>query len=149
MLLTRKTDYAMVALAGLARRGRAGGSARDLAEELRLPLPLLRNLLKSMASAGLLDSTRGPTGGYRLARPPEAITLAEVVGAIEGPVHLVTCCPGGGDGEPGHRCRLEDSCQIKGNVRQVHDRLMRFLQGVTLDEITTGRTGVQEIAHDR
>ena len=137
MLLTRKTDYAMVALAGLARRGAAGGSARDLAVELRLPLALLRNLLKSLAARGLLDSTRGPTGGYRLARPPEEITLAEVVAAIEGPVHLVTCCPGG-DGDPGHRCRLEDSCQIKGNVRKVHDRLMQFLEGVTLHQIAAG-----------
>jgi Rrf2 family protein len=137
MLLTRKTDYALVALAGLARRGPDGGSARDLAEELRLPLPLLRNLLKSLAASGLLGSTRGPAGGYRLARPPGEITLAEVVAAIEGPVHLVTCCPGG-DAESGHRCRLEDSCRIKGNVRLVHDRLMRFLEGVTLDEISQG-----------
>ena len=139
MILTRKTDYALVALAGLARRGRGGGSARDLALELHLPLALLRNLLKVMAARGLLVSTRGPAGGYQLARPPQEITLAEVVEVIEGPVHLVTCCPGGADDQE-QRCKLEDSCLIKGNVRQVHERLMRFLAGVTLHHIASGPT---------
>ena len=133
MLLTRKTDYALVALAGLARPGRPASSARDLAAELNLPLPVLRNILKLLASRGLLTSSRGPSGGYRLARHPREITLAAVVDAIEGPVQLLKCCPiPGGDDD---RCRLEPSCLIKDRVRMVHERLMQFLNEVTLDQI--------------
>ena len=132
MLLTRKTDYALVALAGLARQERAS-SARDLAAQLHLPLPVLRNVLKVLATEGLLASTRGPSGGYRLAQPAHEITLARIVEAIEGPVQLLSCCPAGSDEVP--RCRYEDSCHIKGNVQAVHVRLMGFLNEVTLDQI--------------
>ncbi len=134
MLLTRKTDYALVALAGLARQPSA--SARDLAEQLHLPLPVLRNILKVLATHGLLISSRGPSGGYRLARPPQDISLAEIVEVIEGPVQLLTCCPPEGD-QPVPRCRLADSCLIKLNVGRVHDRLLEFLHDVTLDQIAT------------
>ena len=134
MLLTRKTDYALVALAGLAHRGGDAASARDLADELHLPLPVLRNILKVLATRGLLTSSRGPSGGYRLARLPREISLADIVGAIEGPVQLVTCCPPGDDGA-GHVCQLEESCLIKINVGRVHDRLIGFLNEVTLDQI--------------
>ena len=132
MLLTRKTDYALVALAGLARM-HGPGSARDLSGQLHLPLPVLRNILKQLAASGLLISTRGPSGGYRLARPASAISLAEVVEAIEGPVQLARCCPVTPGDEP--RCRLEDSCHIKGRVQGVHEGLMRFLGDITLERI--------------
>ncbi len=132
MLLTRKTDYALVALAGLARQPSA--SARDLAGQLHLPLPVLRNILKVLATHGLLVSSRGPSGGYRLARPPQDISLADIVEVIEGPVQLLTCCPPQSD-EAVPRCRLEDSCLIKLNVGRVHDRLLAFLHDVTLDQI--------------
>ena len=134
MLLTRKTDYALVALAGLARLGGEAASARDLAEQLHLPLPVLRNILKVLATHGLLVSSRGPSGGYRLARPAHDISLAEIVEVIEGPVQLLTCCPPEGN-EQVPRCRIEDSCLIKLNVGRVHDRLMGFLHDVTLDQI--------------
>ena len=134
MLLTRKTDYALVALAGLARSGDDAASARDLAYQYNLPLPVLRNILKVLATHGLLTSSRGPTGGYRLARLPREISLAEIVTAIEGPMQLVTCCPTGSDAMD-HACQLEDSCLIKLNVGRVHDRLIGFLHEVTLDQI--------------
>lgn len=132
MLFTRRTDYALVALAGLARE-ETPASARDLADQLNLPLPVLRNILKLLAAGGLLVSTRGPSGGYRLAREPGRITLGQVIEIIEGPVQLALCCPVAGDEDP--RCRLEESCLIKANVRKVHQRLMSFLDDVTLDEL--------------
>ena len=134
MLLTRKTDYALVALAGLARQDNDAASARDLAEQLHLPLPVLRNILKVLATHGLLLSSRGPSGGYRLARDPHEISLAEIVEVIEGPVQLLTCCPTEPN-DPRPRCQLEDSCRIKSNVGRVHERLMAFLHDVTLDQI--------------
>ena len=79
MLLTRKTDYALVALAGLARHPAAYASARDLAGQLQLPLPVLRNILKQLAAAGLLASTRGPSGGYKLAVDSVGAGVGETV----------------------------------------------------------------------
>ena len=139
MLLTRKTDYALVALAGLAQQGARSCSARDLAEQLHLPLPVLRNILKLLTARGLLISTRGPSGGYRLARSPSEITLTQVFEVIEGPVQLALCCPVGAD-EDEPKCQLEPSCKIKGSIRRVHESLLRFLDQVTLAQIVCDET---------
>lgn len=134
LLMTRKTDYALLALASLARQTSTGASARSLAERLKLPLPVLRNILKQLTSRGLLKSTRGTRGGYRLAKPPDQITLAQLLEIIEGPVRLARCCSVP-EGEPEAACRLEESCLIRGNMRRVHDSLIRFLDDVTLAEL--------------
>ena len=77
---TKKTDYALVALATLAEET-AGGpetgrlSARQISERHGMPLPVLMNVLKDLVSVGLVTSTRGSKGGYSLARDPQAITI--------------------------------------------------------------------------
>ncbi len=134
LLLTRKTDYALLALASLARQAPSGASARGLAERLSLPLPVLRNILKQLTSRGLLKSTRGTKGGYRLARPPQQITLAQLLEAIEGPMRLARCCSVP-EGEEERECQLEESCLIRGNMRRVHASLMQFLDEVTLAQL--------------
>ena len=134
LLLTRKTDYALLALASLARQAPSGASARSLAERLKLPLPVLRNILKQLTSRGLLKSTRGTRGGYRLARSPNQITLAQLLEIIEGPVRLARCCSVP-EGDEEAECQLEESCLIRGNMRKVHASLMQFLDEVTLDQL--------------
>ncbi|MHC4106885.1 MAG: RrF2 family transcriptional regulator [Planctomycetota bacterium] len=138
--LSRKTDYALVALAGLVDHELAGSSARDLADELHLPLPALRNILKRLTQQGFLTSTQGPKGGYRLARRPEEITLGQLVEAIDGPVHLAMCCPVTVSAEQ-PQCELEPSCRIKATVRQVHGGLINYLDQVTLADIVAARVG--------
>jgi len=115
LTLTRKTDYALVALSHLAHRlaEDAGPvSARIIAETHGLPLPLLMNILKELAQAKLVNSTRGATGGYALALSPERISLLEIINAIEGPVKLTACC----DGLPivGQGCAVAATCPIQG-----------------------------------
>ena len=135
--LTRKTDYALVALALLGRRRQAGEgpvSARVVAEEFGLPLPLLMNILKELAQARIVTSTRGATGGYALNNDPGSITILEVVTAIEGPVRLAQCC----DGLPiaGQGCAVEASaCPAKGAVRQLHRRIVTFFEEMTLEDL--------------
>lgn len=136
LALTRKTDYALVAMAGLGRDGGGPASARDLARRLDVPLPILRNILKALARNDLLRSRQGAGGGYGLARSPDRISVLDIVRAIEGPVRLARCCPPAGNG---HDCRLLASCRIKDAVRQVHDRLVAFLDGVTLAELIAGQ----------
>ena len=88
LTLTRKTDYALIALSHLAANQGRIVSAREIAGKYRVPLALLMNLLKLCAAAGLVESVRGARGGYRLGKPPEKITLVELVEAIEGPLKL-------------------------------------------------------------
>ena len=136
--LTRKTDYALVAMVALAADQPASSSARALAQRLRLPAAALRNILKDLARGGMLESTQGSAGGYRLARPAQEIRLAQIVRAIEGPVRLTPCCSPTSD-PGGDECRREDSCRIKAVVRGLNDRLADFLDQVTLEELAGAR----------
>ena len=120
--ISKLTDYGIVLLARFAAAPRdAQLSAREMAEATELPLPVVSKMLKELASAELLESLRGAKGGYRLARDPAAITVAEVVHALEGPISLMECTAG-----PGH-CASEASCRVKEPWhrinRAVHDAL--------------------------
>jgi len=137
--LTRKTDYALVALTALARPAGEPASARALADKLNLPGPALRNILKSLAAANLLRSTQGPFGGYTLAQPASQITIEAVVEAIEGPLALTPCCSDVFDADA---CKREDSCLIKDAVRDLHQRLRRYLTETTIDDLQ--RASLQE-----
>ena len=75
LTLTRKTEYAMIAVCHLAHAGHKVVSARDIAEAHGVPLPLLMNVLKRLNRTGHVHSVRGAKGGYVLAVPPEQFTL--------------------------------------------------------------------------
>lgn len=135
-LLTRKTDYALVAMAHLARQGDALVSAREIAVRSRVPLPVLTNILNALAHYGLVTSARGAKGGYRLARPPTEITLVNLIEAIEGPVTLTMCAPDPRSAFE-QRCRLEAFCVARDPARRVHRSLRRFLSQVTLAQIAS------------
>lgn len=137
--LTRKTEYALIAIAQLARVGPRVVSAREIAEEHMVPLPLLMNVLKKLNRAGVVNSMRGARGGYVLATRPEELTLADVIEAVEGPVHLTRCANLNEEG--GRVCGLESSCPIRRSLVRVHQRLHGFLRGVTVAEIAYERPG--------
>src|SRR5687767_9812008 len=86
MRLTRQADYGILLLAEIAS-GQEGAihAAPELAAATGMPASMVAKTLKHLARQGLLDSTRGARGGYRLARPAKAISLADVVMAFEGP----------------------------------------------------------------
>src|SRR5260370_36750596 len=87
MKLSRATSYAVHALAFMANQGNRGlVPAHVIAPERGIPLLFLRKQLGQLESAGVLRSQRGPTGGYRLARPAATITLLEIIEAVDGPV---------------------------------------------------------------
>ena len=133
--LTRKADYAIVAMAELARRGENLVSAREIAEATQVPLPMLTNILHQLLRGGLVRSAMGSKGGYSLARSPAQISLADLIDAIEGPFHLTICCCGE-DAEPDHEtCDLEDNCQVREPLMRVHASLRHFLGQVSLAHI--------------
>jgi Rrf2 family protein len=142
--LSRSTDYALVALARLAMEWVDGGrpvSARRIADEYSLPLPLLMNLLKDLHAAGLVDSRRGSGGGYYLTRGPNEISLAEIVAAIDGPMQMTMCCGEDNhgeresDGEPCQQCRQMPSCPITKSMRRVNELVAVMLEQVSLEQL--------------
>jgi FeS assembly SUF system regulator len=143
--LTRKTDYALVALAYLSRLATDGGrtaSAREIADQSHLPLPKLMNILKELARAKLVNSTRGSAGGYSLASEPQSITLVEILTALEGPIRFTNCC--GSDlpvlGQAA--CDRAEHCTIQNPIHKLHDRLSDFLHSVTLADLVEDSTAI-------
>ena len=136
--LTRKADYTLVAMSELARRAPARASARDIAESIKVPLPMVTNILYQLVNHGLVVSTRGAKGGYCLARDPEDIAVSEVIEAVEGAFRLAACCPDAG-GVVDQDCNLEDSCPIREPIRKLHQVLRHCLNQVTLDHLTHDR----------
>ena len=133
LTLTRKADYALVAMAELARRFPGRASAREVASRAHVPLPMLHNILKQLLHEGLVTSAMGPTGGYSLSRAPEQISLAEMIDAMEGRFKLALCCATDFEADAG--CELERDCQIKGPVRKVHAGMRHFMSGFSLAQI--------------
>lgn len=133
--LSRKTDYALVALAHLATHSDTRSSARGIAEKYGLPQPALMNILNQLTHEGLVSATRGAKGGYRLARDADRITLAELIDAVEGPVRLALCCSESEAPMDPPECEIASACPVKVPIRRVHDMLRQFLHQVTLAQL--------------
>ena len=149
LAFTRKTDYALISLAHIVYKGNVWCSAREIATQYGMPMPLLMNVLKALTQAGLARSERGPRGGYQLARPPDEITLCEIIEAVNGPFTLVKCLE---QPDPAlawkkakfGNCELSSHCPVRPQVHGVHRRLVGFLKAVTLTDITGRSTASAE-----
>jgi Rrf2 family protein len=97
--ISAKTDYAIRATIELASADSAGSTtAHAIADAQQIPLRFLLNILGDLRRVGLVDSRRGPSGGWWLSRPADTITIAEVVRAVDGPLAEIN---GGSPGHPG------------------------------------------------
>jgi len=131
MRLSSMADYAVVTMSAAARHcGGARVSAGELAEETGLPLPTVQKLVSLLGRAGLLRSARGAGGGLQLARPAAAITLADIVEAVEGPIALTACVEAGK-----HDCALEANCTVRPHWSVVNDALRGALADVPLTRL--------------
>jgi FeS assembly SUF system regulator len=131
--MSKLTDYAIVILAHLARTS-GTLTAQDLATRSRVPLPTVSKLCKELAKAGLVISHRGRHGGYGLARSPEAISVAEIVEALEGPIALTECS------QPGIvTCEIEATCVAKASWDPVSRAIHLALQRLPLSDIAPHR----------
>ena len=127
--VTKLTDYATVVLTALAACPDDVLSASELAERAGLETPTVSKLLKPLAQAGLVEGFRGTNGGYRLARPADAISLIEVVEAMEGPLGMTECSIHAG------QCGIEDQCGVRANWRHINDVVVQALRSVTLAQM--------------
>jgi FeS assembly SUF system regulator len=134
MRLSSLADYAVVMMAAAARHCGVTGrlNATLLAEETGLPLPTVQKLVSRLSSAGLIESARGTGGGFRLARPPAAISMADIVEAVEGPIAMSACVDGGR-----HDCCIEESCRVKPHMGLVNGAVRGALAGVSLASLSS------------
>lgn len=130
--LTRKTDYALVALCHLARSPVELTSAREIAERYQMPLPVVMNIMKALSREGIVSSVRGSRGGYGLAIDPADISVRMVIRAIEGPVRLFACAT---DGEFNGSCELQGHCPMLTPAQRISERFRSFLDRLSLKEI--------------
>ena len=131
MRLTHLADYAVVLMTSAARRETGERlSANELAAETGVPLPTAQKLMGLLANAGLLHSMRGQGGGFTLNRDVAAISLADIVEAVEGPFVMTQCADG-----VNHECLLDKHCRVKPHMGIIGERVRGALGAVSLQEL--------------
>ena len=127
--ISKLTDYGTVLLAHLACEGDTVCSAAEIAQCTGISLPTASKLLKALAKNGLVSSTRGANGGYKLARPASTISAADIIDALEGPVSITEC-----SGSDSH-CDIEDVCSVGSAWQRINVAIRRALQEVSLVDL--------------
>jgi FeS assembly SUF system regulator len=127
--ISKLTDYGTVILAQLAGDPDTVCSAADLAAATGINVPTVSKLLKSLARAGLVTSTRGVNGGYQLARRPHNISAADVIDALEGPVSITECS------STDSSCDYEHVCNVGGAWQRINVAIRHALDEVSLADL--------------
>ena len=136
----KMTDYAIVLMSYLATKSELKHSAHSLSDEVQMPLPTVRKVLKALSQAKLLISERGAHGGYSLARNAAAISVAEIITALEGPIAITECV------STDNQCDQEGHCSIQTNWTRINKAVYTALDEVKLaDMLTPNNNGVSPI----
>jgi len=129
-LISRKIDYALLILADLHHRPQ-GASARQIADRYMLSRPFVANILKELCRQGFVASHRGVKGGYTLQRPPESVSLAELMDALAEPFQLMES----GTPMPEESSGLSSLGPMRMALAGVQRRIQDVLHSVTLAEL--------------
>ena len=136
MKLSVRGEYAIRALLVLARDYQEDDSVvriQEISDRQNIPKRFLEQILNDLKSAGIVESKRGVAGGYRLRKPPQRITLAEVVRHVEGPLAPVSCVS-----ERFYEkcsCPDETRCPIRSVMKEVRDATVKILENVTVADL--------------
>ncbi len=127
--LGKLTDYATVVLAILAQEPARHRAAAELADRTRLGRPTVSKVLKELQRSGMVTSSLGAHGGYRLARAPELITAAQILDVFEGPIAITECSTAAS------LCGIEKMCRVGSAWQRVNAAIRRALEDVTLQQL--------------
>ena len=128
--LSKLADYGIVIMTNLARQPGRHHNAPEVAAQSHIPQPMASKILKALARGGLLISHRGAKGGYGLARPADAISVADVISVLDGPIALTACIEDGPGG-----CELEALCPARTNWHRINDAIRRALDEISMAEM--------------
>jgi FeS assembly SUF system regulator len=128
--ITKLADYGTVIMNCFAREPMVLMSASKISQKVHIALPTVSKILKMLVAANLIISVRGSEGGYRLARQPSQITVAEVISALDGQPALTEC------NTSGFTCSQDAICAIRDNWRLINKVILTALQSLTLADMT-------------
>lgn len=143
--VTKLADYGILLMTwfafrqGRERRAEERCTASTVAAEAGLPAPTVSKLLRMLARAELLDAQRGATGGYRLARAPIDISMADIIAAIEGPIALMDCLD-----DSAADCGVESFCPTRTNWDRINQAIRSALESISLEEMARPQRGWRE-----
>lgn len=141
--ISKLADYGTVVMVYLSKQANNLRSARDIALHTHLSLPTVSKILKRLTRAGLLTSIRGVSGGYRLLLPAHAISVAQIIYALEEYRGFTECSVKPND------CALQDVCTIQMNWKQISLAIETALESVSLDSLAKPNLGASDIARVR
>jgi len=127
--ITRLTDYATVVLGHMAQAPTRQFSAKTLAHELSMGGATVSKVLKMLSAHQVVISTRGAEGGYKLAKPADAIQITDVIEALEGPLAITECAL------KAKRCTQASDCSVQGNWQKINQVIIEALNRLTLADM--------------
>ena len=128
--ISKITDYGTLVLVHLAaKQGTQPCSATEVASDTRLSLPVTQKVLKILARGKLVNSTRGPDGGYALAKPADSISAADILDVLEGPVAITECS------DTESHCELESNCQVGHAWQKISVAIRNALETIKLSDL--------------
>ena len=143
--LGKLTDYAVVIMSKLCdKRKPSLVSACYISSKTEIPEPTVAKILKKLSKGGLLSSVRGASGGYKLAKPADQISLFDVVTSLDGPVSIVSCM---GEGSS-KNCVANSKCNIKCGCYSVNQKIIALLKDTKLVDLIDNVDKVEAVECD-
>ncbi len=124
--ITRLTDYGFILLAKMCEDESSLQNAKDMSEELDIPLPTVSKVLKLLVQGNLLESQQGSQGGYHLSKPAKEISAAKIIEVLEGPVSMTACCVTDG---------CDRNCAVSNSWQKVNAVIVNELKSVSLADM--------------
>lgn len=140
MIYSKACGYAVRALTHLVNQVDEPLTTRQIAQAEGIPRYYLVKILQDLARQGILTSTKGPGGGFKLALPADAVTLYGIVIAIDGPADLYRCALGYDD------CRDQQPCGLHDAYRPIRDQIIRYLETTDLAQMAEAVQGKRHLA---
>lgn len=136
-MISSTAEYALRAVVHLGTHPETPAAAQQIAEATRVPAGYLSKVLHDLAKAGIVNSARGPKGGYSLARPPSEISILDVINAVD-PFQRIRMCP---LGIPEHGTRL---CKLHRRLDEALESVERVFAGTFMTELLSSEQGKAE-----
>ncbi len=146
MRISKKAEYALRALTAIARERTKSWSIQELAEQERIPLKFLEQILLTLRHAGILASKRGVKGGYTLVQAPEKIRMGEVIALFDGPLSPIACT----SDKPAQVCTCPDprTCPLRQMMTGIRNELSALLESRTIEDMVKLAPATTSLAFD-
>ena len=141
--LSKKADYALIAMKHLSLRCDQASSAREIAGQFDIPTELMAKVLQRLVHTGFLQSQQGTRGGYQLAKPASRISIADVIQAIDGPLTVTACS----SQDP--TCDQYSKCNVRDPLWRIKERILQALESCSIAELASEHAPTTVVAVSR